>query len=245
MPSALIGHTGFVGSNLASQIKFDALYNSANIAEIEGRRFNLIVCAAPSGEKWRANDDSDADLLSASRLIASLMRASASRVVLISTVDVYGDALGVTEFDPAIPRNAYGRNRLRIENVIAQGFVNYTILRLPSLFGPGLKKNVLFDLMHQRLTAMIVPNAVYQWYPVGRISRHLARQERVINLTSPPLTAEHIRNRFFPNVKIGLHADRQPHYDVRSIYPKDGYDLTVESVLTEMEAFLNGNARCL
>ena len=33
---ALIGHTGFVGSNLARQGAFDALYNSSNIESIAG-----------------------------------------------------------------------------------------------------------------------------------------------------------------------------------------------------------------
>ena len=32
--NALIGYTGFVGSNISNQIKFDFLFNSKNIHEI-------------------------------------------------------------------------------------------------------------------------------------------------------------------------------------------------------------------
>jgi hypothetical protein len=42
---ALIGHSGFVGTNLHRQRPFDYLYNSKNIGDICGRSFELIVCA--------------------------------------------------------------------------------------------------------------------------------------------------------------------------------------------------------
>ena len=48
MRTALIGHTGFVGSNLASSHRFDDVYNTANIAEIEGREYDLVVYGATS-----------------------------------------------------------------------------------------------------------------------------------------------------------------------------------------------------
>ena len=37
MKKALIGYTGFVGSNLQTQIKFDDFYNSKNIQDIKTR----------------------------------------------------------------------------------------------------------------------------------------------------------------------------------------------------------------
>ena len=37
MRTALIGHTGFVGSNLAASHAFDDLYNTSNIEQIEGQ----------------------------------------------------------------------------------------------------------------------------------------------------------------------------------------------------------------
>lgn len=43
--NALIGHTGFVGSNLREQHEFDVFFNSRNIEEIKGGEFDLLVCA--------------------------------------------------------------------------------------------------------------------------------------------------------------------------------------------------------
>ncbi len=38
---ALIGHTGFVGSNLLKQAEFDRCYNSKNIEEIVDEQFEF------------------------------------------------------------------------------------------------------------------------------------------------------------------------------------------------------------
>ena len=37
MPDALIGHTGFVGGNLAAQHPFNTWYNSKNIEAVRGK----------------------------------------------------------------------------------------------------------------------------------------------------------------------------------------------------------------
>ena len=52
MSSAIIGNTGFVGSNLIRQRHFDAFYNSKNI---ETKSFDLVICAGVPAVKWLAN----------------------------------------------------------------------------------------------------------------------------------------------------------------------------------------------
>ncbi len=46
MRTALIGYTGFVGSNLLRMRPFSRLYRSTNIEAIACERFDLVVCAA-------------------------------------------------------------------------------------------------------------------------------------------------------------------------------------------------------
>src|SRR4051812_29144381 len=65
----LIGHTGFVGSNLARQARFDATYNSANIDSIAGQEFDLLVIAGVRAEKWIANANPDQDRAGIERLL--------------------------------------------------------------------------------------------------------------------------------------------------------------------------------
>ena len=111
--AALIGYTGFVGSNLLRQRNFDACFNSTNIDEIGGRSFDLIVCAGARAEKWKANAEPERDLDNIECLIRALSQADARRLVLISTVDVFGNPNGVDEESRVSKAglHAYGRNR--------------------------------------------------------------------------------------------------------------------------------------
>ncbi|WP_240726031.1 MULTISPECIES: hypothetical protein [unclassified Escherichia] len=59
---ALIGYSGFVGTTLLRQRRFDALYRSTNIDEIFGKTFDTVVCAAAPAQKWLANKDPADDI---------------------------------------------------------------------------------------------------------------------------------------------------------------------------------------
>jgi len=150
MADAIIGHTGFVGGNLARQAGFDFSYNSSNISEIKGKKFGTLVCAGARAEKWLINADPASDIMNLNALIDCLREVSAERLVLISTVDVYDRTSGVDEETPVFPERSepYGRNRYYLEHFARGNFDNCLIVRLPALFGHGLKKNFIYDLSH-------------------------------------------------------------------------------------------------
>ena len=54
--TALVGYTGFVGSNIASSFKFDRLFNSKNIKEAYGLNPDLCVYSGVRAEKYLANN---------------------------------------------------------------------------------------------------------------------------------------------------------------------------------------------
>ena len=62
MTTALIGHTGFVGSNILSGRPFDDLYNSSNLDQIAGKHYDLVVSAANRADSFRINEHPDEDL---------------------------------------------------------------------------------------------------------------------------------------------------------------------------------------
>ena len=136
--AALIGYTGFVGSNLLRQRPFDACFNSSNIDQIAGRSFDLVVCCGARAEKWKANADPEGDLDNIEALTRALANVNATKLVLISTVDVFLSPVAVDEDSPTPTTglHAYGRNRRRLEQIVASRFDAH-IIRLPGSLRPG------------------------------------------------------------------------------------------------------------
>ena len=100
MQSALIGFSGFVGSTLLKQTQFSKLYRSTNIHEIENQEFDLVVCAGAPAQKWIANRDPCVDKSKIDKLINHLRTIKCKTFILISTVDVFKEPIGVDEFTP-------------------------------------------------------------------------------------------------------------------------------------------------
>ena len=72
MNKAIVGYSGFVGSNITRQIKFDYKFNSLNIKDIAKRPYDLVVVAAPGATKWQANQHPEKDLENVKNLIFAL-----------------------------------------------------------------------------------------------------------------------------------------------------------------------------
>lgn len=153
----LIGYTGFVGSNLNVQYKFDRIYNSKNILEIKNQEFDMLFCAGVSAIKWFANQNPDLDIKNINNLIECLKTVKVNKFILISTIDIYDDMNNVDE--DTLPnrekQDTYGKNRYYLEQWVKDNFQNYLILRLPALFGKGLKKNFIYDLMNPIPSAIV------------------------------------------------------------------------------------------
>lgn len=238
MTDALIGHTGFVGSNLF------ATFNSKNIGEIRGRSFGRVICAGVPALKWWANANAEEDWKSIERLIDDLNKIDASQFTLISTVDVYRNPHDVDE--AVIPTtdglHAYGVNRLGLEQFVAQRFPRHTIVRLPALIGRGLKKNVIYDLLNDNQLDRIHPESAFQWYPLDRLSDDLTAAEaanlRVVNFATEPVSMREIRDQFFPDKEIGSAAKEPVHYDVRTQYVESGYMLDRTQVMDAFASFM-------
>lgn len=147
--AGLIGDTGFVGGILASAIAFARRYNSRNIDTIAGESFDVLVCAGAPATMWAANADPEGDRANLDRLSRALERAHAEHLVLISTIAVFDDAgAGYSESRASYETNkAYGRNRRELE-LRVQGRSGAVVVRLPALFGPGLKKNFVYDVLN-------------------------------------------------------------------------------------------------
>ena len=148
----LVGYTGFVGQNLHARHNFDGLYNSKNVSDAYGTAPDLCVYSGVRSEKFRADNFPEEDLAHIHGALANIKRIAPKRLVLISTVDVIpamqrGDIYEDTPYNTAA-LTPYGRNRLYLENEVRKLYPQALIIRLPALFGRGLKKNFVYDMMH-------------------------------------------------------------------------------------------------
>jgi hypothetical protein len=248
--NGLIGYTGFVGTTLYRSFAFDATYNTQNIQSIRGQPFDLLVCAAPQAKKWWANQNPDEDSALIAQLIDHLKTVQVQRFILTSTIDVFPSITDVDEtFDCAShPNHAYGQNRLRFEEFISQHFPVTHIVRLPGLFGPGLKKNIIFDFLHRNQLEKINPESRFQWYDVTQLWDDLqtiqANDLGLVMLATEPVKTADINTRFFPDLKIGMEAAPTISYNVKTCHAeffggKDGYIQSQEQVLTKIGNYVH------
>lgn len=146
---ALVGYTGFVGSNLVAEHNFGAVYNSKNIEKAFGSNPDLLVYAGVPAQKFIANQNPDDDYKTILNAIENIKKINPKEIVLISTIDVLSDKNGKDEDAAEFEiKEAYGRNRRYLEKWVEENFENYLIVRLPGLYGKNLKKNFIYDLIN-------------------------------------------------------------------------------------------------
>jgi nucleoside-diphosphate-sugar epimerase len=224
MTTALIGHTGFVGGQLLSQTRFDECFRSTDIERMRGRDFDLVVCSGVRAEKWKANADPVADWAAIERLWSVLRETRIRELVLISTVDVFRRPVLVDEDTPVATSGLapYGLHRFRLEELARERFAT-RVVRLPGLFGTGLKKNIIYDLIHDNATDKVHSDSVFQFYDLSRLWADMETVRdadlSVAHLATPPVSvadvAQQAFGRRFENRPEGMAPAR---YDFRTKY---------------------------
>ena len=254
MTSALIGHTGFVGGNLASQQRFDDTFNSSSIGSIVGRSYDTVVVSGAPAAKWIANREPDADIANLRRLMDCLAGARAGHVILISTIDVYPSPAGVDERTALQPDDGqpYGRHRLQLERFVQERFAAVTVVRLPGLFGPGLKKNVVYDFLHGNDVHKIHCDGAFQFYDTTRLWSDIERIRSagigLINVATEPVTVRDVACEAF-GFEFSNRTEAAPaSYDVRTIHDGDlggggGYLYSRRQVLDDLRDFVAAQRR--
>jgi hypothetical protein len=224
MTNALIGYSGFVGGTLLKQADFEGLYRSTNIGEIEGRSFEMVVCAGAPAQKWVANREPDADSYKIEGLIEHLKNVLCDKFILISTVDVFKDPVGVDE-DTLINEaglHPYGTHRRLLEKFVKGHFTDYLIVRLPGLVGPGLRKNVIFDFLNSNNLHVIDSRSAFQFYPMVNlwydIQIALRENLQLLHLTAAPVSVAEIAKEGFGRTFRQELNNPPVAYDMRSKY---------------------------
>lgn len=224
MKNALIGYSGFVGSTLLKQNKFDSLYRSTNIEDIKGSKFDLVVCAGAPAQKWLANKEPVRDAEIIGNLISCLNEIDCEMFILISTVDVFKEPIKVDEDTQIETQNlhAYGLNRYRLEQFVQEKFKHHLIIRLPGLVGPGLRKNIIFDFHNNNEITKIESRNAFQFYPMvnlwSDIEKAIDNNIKLVHLTAEPISVAQIAKDGFGFTFDKQHTSKLVTYDMRSKY---------------------------
>ena len=147
---ALVGYTGFVGSNLAASGEFEGLYNSKNVQEAYGTCPDILYYSGVPAAKFIANKFPRQDMEIMEAAVENIRKINPKKLVLISTVDVYKEPNGKDEDSPMETEGlaAYGANRLWLEGKVREMYPDCLIVRLPGLYGKNIKKNFIYDYIN-------------------------------------------------------------------------------------------------
>jgi len=259
---ALFGYTGFVGSNLLLKEKFDYLYNSKNIIEAINKEFDIIYFCAIPATKWLANKNPNDDIKNILQIINILDTIKCNKFILISTIDVYLNIDDNSDEDSSIHcelNHPYGKYRYIFEQYIMDKFDDYHIFRLPALFGHGLKKNIIYDLLNNNLINNIPTNSSFQWYNLDwlydDIKLVINNNIDICNLFTQPLDSYNIIKLFdYPLDKF--HMDQTIEYNLKTKYHQlfkssiNGYIRDSDTILNDIKKFIsysqiNKNQLCI
>lgn len=216
----LVGYTGFVGSNLTQQMEFDHLVNSKNIAEFAGTEVDELIVSAGDARKWLANKEPENDLEHINKLFDDVSQIKAKKVVLFSTVDVYEDKNGIYEGSFEVAHQPYGKHRWQFEQQVLAHFEQVTVVRLPGLFGNGLKKNIIFDIIAGKDISGFNPNSAFQWFHLDDVKKVIdyCKNNEIteLNVTAEPVTVAELCNSV--DVDLALLDENAPlvKYDICS-----------------------------
>jgi sugar phosphate isomerase/epimerase len=253
MTTAIVGYSGFVGSNLLQFYNFDYFYNSSNFHEaINGEFDTLFFCGVPA-VKWYANKNPDEDFDVLYKIRSILETITVKKIILISTIDVYEyvNSEETEDYDcDFINNHTYGRNRYLFESFIQKKFDNYYIIRLPALFGKGLKKNVIYDLINGNQVGNIEKNTKFQWYDLNWLKNDIDiaidNNIRICNLFTEPLETLEILNLF--NYPLDIYKTQSNMtYNLKTKHSNlfnsniNGYIRDKNTVLNSIQEYLNFN----
>ena len=251
---AIVGYTGFVGSNLLKFYNFNYFYNSKNFNEASNMSFDeLYFCGIPA-VKWYANKYPLEDKEMIEKIKGVLETISVKKIILISTIDVYEnvDLENNEDYDcDLLTNHEYGRNRYLFEFFIKNTFTNYNIIRLPALFGCGLKKNIIYDLINNNQLHNIQANSFFQWYDLNWLKNDIDiiinNNIQICNLFTEPLDTKTILEMFNYDINSFNNNSKQIIYNTKTKFSKlfnssvDGYVKNKKQVEESIIQFIKFN----
>ena len=212
--------------------------------------------AGARAEKWKANAEPERDLDNIERLTRALgagERAASSCSSRRSTCSSIRSTSTKIRRRRSTGLHAYGRNRRRLEQIVAGRFdaTHRAACRVST--GPGLKKNVIYDFLHDNEVHKIDSRGVFQFYDVGRLWRDVEiaidNELPLVHLPTEPVSVADVARaafgiEFTNEVVADAGALRRPHALRRTVRRcRDRTSRTKTDELAGIAAFVAGAER--
>ena len=160
MKVLILGGKGFIGANLVEYCRTVGMETVSvdrdDYDHKKGENCDVLINAAGNSAKYLAAADPRRDFaLSVTPLLDSFSDFHCRHYVFISSVDVYPDhsepatSREDATIDPSMVSH-YGLHKLLGETLVRHYSSCWLIIRLGGILGPGLKKNPVYDLLHDQ-----------------------------------------------------------------------------------------------
>jgi hypothetical protein len=121
------------------------------------------------------------------------------------------------------------------------------IIRLPGLFGEGLKKNLVFDLLNNSTSEFTHMDSVFQMYYLANLWKDIGiainNDIKLLNIATEPLTTKEIAKECFGLDFRNITSNPPANYRVQSKYGryfgnKDPFLYNKSEVLEDLKKFI-------
>jgi nucleoside-diphosphate-sugar epimerase len=176
----IIGGQGFVGSALVRHCRArdipHAIVERDNYRQFVGEKCDVLINANGNSRKYLAREDPLEEFAQTVRSVrASLVDFRADCYVYLSTCDVYPDcsspAITLESALPDVARQSpYGFHKYLAEQCVRHAAPRWLIMRLGGMVGPGMRKNPVFDILHEQ-PLWLDPASQLQFLHTDEVSR--------------------------------------------------------------------------
>lgn len=218
---ALVGSRGVIGQSILDCMHVEHEFNSDNINTLKDYKIDQLIIAAPSSNRLYVNQNQQEDTNSIDKIVNAVAQAKPKQVTLIGSLD-----------SAVRPDTPYGFNRLRLEQLLKE-ISPTTVLRLSTLIGSRIKKNLLYDIKHNQYIEHIDPNSVLQWCLLEDLPNIIASTPigHTVNVASVPIKNQDIIACFRPDLNLSVKSNSAYYDQGPYIYSRDQIFAAIEKYL--------------
>ena len=137
---ALLGNTGFIGSEVCCVLSRHCHLHCYGLGSIipDDVEYDVVVNCAGISYRFLVQKDPQKYRVVEDDIISKLSRFCSPKIIHISSMAV------------ELQGSEYGKLKEYVEQEVKKIFEQWCILRLAGIIGPELRKNVVFDILHDK-----------------------------------------------------------------------------------------------